>query len=243
MFAGLLPDVLRTGNRCIFECDARLQPLFARSFPRIDVVSRDVCVPSVEFAAHAPSGSLPGLFRASEAAFAATSFPYLLADPELREKLRTRYSDGRRLVGLAWHTRNKKTGLARSIDLSMFAPLFSHTDICWVSLQYGDFDELEAQVATASAPILIDREIDQLSDLDLFAAQVAAMDMVITIDNSTAHLAGALGIPVWLLLPFVPDWRWLVRRDDSLWYPSMRFFRQTQSHDWQSVISRIHDAL
>jgi Flp pilus assembly protein TadD/ADP-heptose:LPS heptosyltransferase len=243
MFAGLLPYVLRTRNICILECDARLQPLFARSFPEIDVISRDTCVSPAEFAAHLPSGSLPGLFRTSDASFAATSSPYLFADLAQREKLRTRYFDGRRIVGLAWHTRNKKTGLSRSIDLSMFAPLFSHPDICWVSLQYGDLDELCAQAESASTPILIDREVDQLSDLDLFAAQVAAMDMVITIDNSTAHLAGALGIPVWVLLPFVADWRWRVGRDDSPWYPSMRLFRQTQTHDWQSVINRIHDAL
>lgn len=239
MFAGLMPDVLRTGNRCILECDARLQPLFARSFPEVDVVSRDAPA-HPEFTAHLPSGSLPSLFRNCPADFADTA-PYLIADPEQREKFRGRYSDGRRLIGLAWHTKNKRTGRSRSIDLSLFAPLFANPEIRCVSLQYGDHNALKAQIA--DAPLLIDREVDQLSNMDLFAAQVAAMDAVITIDNSTAHLAGALGIPVSVLLPFASDWRWQMEREDSPWYPSMRLFRQPRLRDWQSVIERVRQAL
>jgi ADP-heptose:LPS heptosyltransferase len=102
---------------------------------------------------------------------------------------------------------------------------------------------LENQAAAAGAPILIDRTIDQLSDLDIFAAQIAAMDLVITIDNSTAHLAGALGVPVWVLLPFAPDWRWLLDREDCLWYPTMRLFRQTELGNWQSVVERVRSSL
>ena len=246
MFAGLLPDLIRTGNHCILDCDARLNPLFARSFPEIDVVSGNAADHHLEFTAHLPSGSLPNLFRTTDAAFAATTSPYLIADSVAREQLRAKYADGKRLVGVAWHTRNPKTGktgLSRSIDLSLFAPLFARTDIRWISLQYGDPDVLEAQAASAGAPILIDRSVDQLSDIDLFAAQVAAMDMVITIDNSTAHIAGALGVPVWVLLPFAPDWRWMETREDSPWYPTMRLFRQTSSGDWQSVMQTVRDAL
>jgi tetratricopeptide (TPR) repeat protein len=268
MFAGLIPDVTRTGNGCALDCDARLKPLFARSFPGIDVVSGHVSGddprndpahnPQLDIAAHLPSGSLPRLFRATGAAFAATTSPYLIADPVARERFRARYADAgadgnkkRRLVGLAWHTTNRKTGRSRSIDLSLFAPLFNplfapasaRHDIRWVSLQYGDHDALESQAAAASAPILIDRTVDQLSNIDIFAAQIAAMDMVVTIDNSTAHLAGALGVPVWVLLPFAPDWRWLLACDDSPWYPTMRLFRQPKRGDWQSVMQRVQRAL
>jgi ADP-heptose:LPS heptosyltransferase len=79
--------------------------------------------------------------------------------------------------------------------------------------------------------------------MDLFAAQIAAMDLVITIDNSTAHLAGALGVPVWVLLPFAPDWRWLLEREDCPWYPSMRLFRQPLPGDWESVVKAVCCAL
>ena len=202
-FAGLIPDALRTGNSIVLDCDPRLKPLFARSFPE----------------------------------------SYLKADPIETERFRTRCSDGRRLIGLAWQTGNTQTGRKRSIDLAQLAPLFAQPGIRWISLQYGDFNSLEEQAAAAGVPLLIDRSVDQLANIDLFAAQIAAMDQVITIDNSTAHLAAALGLPVWLLLPFAADWRWLQSREFSPWYPTMRLFRQPQLGDWAAVIESVQSAL
>jgi tetratricopeptide (TPR) repeat protein len=245
MFAGLVPDVRRTGIPCVLDCDARLKALFARSFPEVNVVSG--CGPGshleLEIASQLPVGSLPGLFRTNASAFAATTSPYLIADANATKRLRARYADGRRLIGLAWYTKSSKTGRFRSIDLSLLVPLFRPRDIRWISLQYGDPGMLEKQARAAGAPILIDRAIDQLKDLDIFAAQIAAMDLVITIDNSTAHLAGALGVPVWVLLPFAADWRWLLNREDCPWYPSMRLFRQTEFGNWQSVVERVRRSL
>jgi tetratricopeptide (TPR) repeat protein len=247
MFAGLLPDVIRTGSQITLECEARLQPLFVRSFPSIEVICgarpAAVSVQDSEFAAHLPTGSLPGLFRTTQAQFVGSTSPYLKADPIERDRFRERYSDGRRLVGLAWQTRNHKTGRKRSINLAEFAPLLALPGIRWISLQYGDFDALDQQAAEARAPIHIDRTVDQLTDLDRFAAQVAAMDQVVTVDNSTAHLAGALGVPVWVLLPFAADWRWLKESEDSPWYPSMRLFRQPTAGDWESVIHGVRSVL
>jgi tetratricopeptide (TPR) repeat protein len=251
MFAGLMPDAIRTGNRCMLDCDPRLKPLFARSFPDIEVVSSRVSSddpgrnPDLHVAAHLASGSLPGLFRRTSAAFAATTSPYLIADQHERKRFRDRYTDcdGKRLIGLAWYTNNRKTGRYRSIDLSLLAPLLARPNIRWVNLQYGDHDWLESQTTAAGASILIDPTVDQFSDIDLFAAQIAAMDLVVTVDNSTAHLAGALGVPVWLLLPFAADWRWLQMCEDSPWYPSMRLFRQPRFGDWQSVVQRVQSAL
>lgn len=245
MFAGLVPDVIRTGNRCVLDCDARLKTLFSRSFPGIDVVPGVTPEghPDLNIAAHLPSGSLPGLFRTSSAAFAATTSPYLFVDPRAQTRFRAQYTDGRKSVGLAWHTKNKKTGRIRSIDLTLLAPLFTRPGIQWVSLQYGDHDTLTQQAAAANAPILVNQQVDQFADIDTFAAQIAAMDLVITIDNSTAHLAAALGVPTWVLLPYVPDWRWLQTRQNSPWYPTVRLFRQTELEDWQSVVRRVEDAL
>lgn len=245
MFAGLIPDAIRTGNRCILDCNARLKPLFARSFPSVDVVTvqDERHNPSADIVAHLPSGSLPGMFRRTAAAFAATTSPYLVASPAAREQFRARYADGRRLAGLAWHTTNAKTGRDRSIDLSLLAPLFGRHDIRWISLQYGDHSALENQAKAAGASIFIDRSVDQLSDIDVFAAQIAAMDLVVTIDNSTAHLAGALGVPSCVLLPAVADWRWLEAREDCPWYPTLRLFRQPKLGDWQSVMQRLESVL
>ncbi|MGC1229236.1 MAG: tetratricopeptide repeat-containing glycosyltransferase family protein [Candidatus Sulfotelmatobacter sp.] len=253
MFAGLIPDALRTGNSCVLDCDARLKPLFARSFPGLEVVSsrasgdfydddpgRDA---KLDIAAHLPIGSLPGLFRATSATFASVTSPYLIPDAGHRDCFRLRYADGRRVIGLAWYTNNRKTGRTRSIDLKAFAPLFARPDIRWISLQYGDQDELLRRAELAGAPLFIDPGVNQFLDIDLFAAQIAAMDSVITIDNSTAHLAGSLGIPTSVLLPFASDWRWLQLREDSPWYPSLRLFRQPSRGDWQPVVEKIRTIL
>ncbi|MGC1370961.1 MAG: tetratricopeptide repeat protein [Candidatus Sulfotelmatobacter sp.] len=253
MFAGLIPDALHTGNRCVLDCDARLKPLFARSFPGLEVVSSgatdDFCdddprrTAKLDIAAQLPIGSLPGLFRGTNAAFAAVTSPYLIPDPSHRDRFRSCYADGRRLIGLAWYTNNRKTGRIRSIDLKAFAPLFARPDIRWISLQYGDHDELRKQAELADAPLFVDSSVNQFLDIDLFAAQIAAMDSVITIDNSTAHLAGALGVPTSVLLPFASDWRWLQLREDSPWYRSLRLFRQPSRGDWQSVVEKIQTTL
>jgi tetratricopeptide (TPR) repeat protein len=251
MFTGLMPEAMRTGNKFIMDCDARLQPLFARSFPDVTVVPRHAEADrsanpandkrGVAFSAHLPTGSLPGLFRATPAAFAATKAPYLIADPIARERFRGRYTEGTntRLAGITWHTNSRNYGRTRSIDLSTLLPLLAIPEVRWISLQYGNHDLLEKEAAEAGAPIHIDRTVDQLSDIDLFAAQVAAMDIVVTIDNSTAHLAGALGVETLTLLPFAPDWRWLRDREDSPWYPTMRLLRQPKRGDWESVMQKL----
>ncbi len=235
LFAGLVPDAVATGNQCVLECDPRLVPLFARSFPEVTVMASR-SADRERITAHLPSGSLPGLFRRNPSDFMSTTPRYLCAEPAEVARFRERCRDRRHVVGLAWHTRNLKSGYRRSIDLSLMTLLFTRTDVRWVSLQYGDHDAIEREADAAGAPMLIDRTVDQLVDIDTFAAQVSAMDLVITIDNSTAHLAGALGVPVWVLLPFAPDWRWSEEREDCPWYPSMRLLRQPALGDWKSVV-------
>ena len=246
MFAGLLPDLISTGNPCILDCDPRLQPLFARSFPGLEVIASPAPhhdMTGRDISAHLPAGSLPGIFRTNERAFSAPASPYLVADSAQREQFRASYSDGRRLVGVAWDTSNRHTGHKRRINLPLLAALFAESDLQWISLQYGSHAELEAQAEEAHAPLFVDRTVDQLADMDRFAAQVASMDLVITIDNATAHIAGALGVPVWVMLPFAPDWRWQLSRSDNPWYPSMRLFRQPRPDDWHSVAQEIRSAL
>ena len=256
MFAGLVPDAVRTGNRITLDCDPRLNPLFARSFPAVDVVSSAAPpgaaaesapapspLPAVGVSVQLPTGSLPGLFRINRPISPADLEPYLVADPVVTDQFRSRYADGRRLVGVAWKTRNQKTGNRRSVDLAALALLFALPGIRWISLQYGDLDALEAEADAAGVELLIDHSVDPFKDIDRFAAQVAAMDQVLTIDNSTAHLAGALGMPTLLLLPYAANWRWLLDRPDNLWYGSMRLYRQPSPGAWLPAIEAVRAAL
>jgi ADP-heptose:LPS heptosyltransferase len=144
-------------------------------------------------------------------------------------------------IGLAWSGRPEHSNdQNRSIDLASFLSPFKGIDATLVSLQ--------REVRAADAIVLQERSDlvhfgDELKDFSDTAALVANLDLIIAVDTSVAHLAGALGKPVWILLPFIPDWRWLLERDDSPWYPTARLFRQDDSRRWDNVFARLRVAL
>ena len=110
----------------------------------------------------------------------------------------------------------------------------------FVNLQYGDCAEEIARLDEQTGPTVHDwDDADPFNDLDGLAAQIAALDLVISVDNTTVHLAGALGVPTWTLVNAVPDWRWMLEREDSPWYPSVRLFRQTVRGEWTENIERV----
>ena len=251
MAAGLIPDLVDRNLKVVLECDPRLVPLFSRSFPKLEVVGESSTLqamlpPALEIAAHCPGGDLAGYLRPTFQDFARTVSPYLIADRVRRDYLRTRYQSGKEkgpLIGLAWQTRSPVAGRARSLSLTILTEILTVPGPHWISLQYGAMEDIAAEVVSTGIDLLIDKTVDQFINLDDFAAQIAALDLVVTIDNSTAHLAGALGIPVWLFLPYTSDWRWFLKREDSPWYPTLRLFRQSEAGDWAPVLRKIKDEL
>ena len=248
MFSSCLGDINVLAGHCILECDSRLVPLFSRSFPTISVIpatGRDnsdlpTGLPHVDF--KLALGSLPHYCRNFWDDFKGRG-PWLIPCHDAVQKWRRRYDDlGDGLkVGIAWRG-GIKTELSRmrSTRLIQWQDVFSIPGVQFVNLQYGDCSgeirELEEQYGTR---IHSWEDVDQLRDLDDFAAQVAGLDLVITIDNTTAHMAGAVGRPVWCLLSCVSNWRWLLDGADSPWYPTMRLFRQTRQHEWESVFGAV----
>jgi Tfp pilus assembly protein PilF len=164
--------------------------------------------------------------------------PYLAVGPDRVGAWQERLADlPPRRIGLIWRGRSDhKNDRNRSIPAGLLAPL-TQNPAGWVSLQQG---ATPAELA-ALGPI---RSLgDSFADLQDAAEAIAALDLVITVDTALAHLAGALGKPVWILLPLAPDWRWLTERSDSPWYPSARLFRQTRAGDWAAVIDAVAEAL
>lgn len=233
LFAGLIPDIARRAKTLGIQCSPRMAPVFQRAFPGASVVVRD----ATEAAAHRANfdyqQSAVSLARHLRPEFAA--FPrhagYLKHDPERRARLREKYqarAGGRRIVGLSWRSTNPVFGEAKSAALRNFAPVLAQPDTLFVNLQYGDCRaEIEGVRETLGVEIIEDSDVDSAVSMDDFLAQVAAMDLVITTSNTTAHVAGALNIPVWILLPFAAGsiWYWFLRRADSPWYPSAVLMR------------------
>jgi tetratricopeptide (TPR) repeat protein len=228
-YAGLLGA---RGASVILEVQPPLAGLLSGLAPR--VVARGEALPDFDF--HCPMMSLPLAFGTDLATIPAAP-AYLRAAPERVAQWRTLLGPATRLrVGLAWsgnpgHTNDHH----RSIAFAEFAQAL--TPACeFVSLQ----KEVRASAAAARAAAGAVRDLGaQLHDFSDTAALCAAMDVVVTVDTSIAHLAGALGKPVWILLPYAPDWRWLLERSDSPWYPGARLVRQGYGEDWSAVLARV----
>lgn len=250
MFASLLPDLVERGAKVLADVERRLHPLLQRSFPGVALVPDDdgVASPIGELAIdyQAPIGSLCRWLRPD-----AKSFPkrqgYLRPDAaqtsSLRRRYRQRFGD-RPLVGISWRGGTQEVAAVRSTALTAWAPILKQRAFGFVNLQYGDCRaDLDAVKREMGVEILHDESVDPLRDLDGFAAQTAAMDLVISVDNTTVHMAGALNVPVWTLLAVVPDWRWMLGRSDSPWYSSVRLFRQARAGEWSSVIDEVAEEL
>lgn len=238
-------------ERLIVECDRRLVPLFKRSFPDLTIFPRDTFkAPDPALLAERIDYQVPMVDTVSLLARRpddlAGRTPYLTADRDKVTAIRARYASllGKKpKVGIAWFSINKNRR-QRIADLDYWKPILTNDKICLVDLQYGNRqDEREAAARKFDIDIFHDDTIDSWASLDDFAAQVAALDMVISISNTTVHVAGALGVPCWTVLPTMPDWRWFLDREDTPWYANMRLFRQRRRDDWAEVLARVGRAL
>jgi ADP-heptose:LPS heptosyltransferase len=167
--------------------------------------------------------------------------PYLTPDPERLERWRKRLKDIKGpKVCLVWAGRPTHLNDAnRSITLDMLKPL-AEAEVTFLSIQKGPTEDQAADPPDGMKLVNLSPEIADFEDT---AAILSAADLLISVDSSPVHLAGALGRPAWVMLPFSPDWRWLMNRDDTPWYPSVRLFRQTSPGDWPGVIQRAAEAL
>jgi len=230
--------VKERGGRVVVECPGMLLDLF-RSCSGIDQLVAEA-QPLPDFDVQAPLMSLPALFRTTLETVPA-EVPYLHADPNCIEKWRQRLTyDGTLKVGICWQGNpHHQWDRHRSIPLCYFAPLAEVPDVKLFSLQKWHGVE-QLRELTGRLPII------ELSDAETFADTAAVMtllDLIITADTSVAHLAGALGVPVWVALAKIADWRWLFDREDTPWYPTMRLFRQPTLGDWKTVFNCMAEEL
>ncbi|WP_277057257.1 tetratricopeptide repeat-containing glycosyltransferase family protein [Trichlorobacter lovleyi] len=237
-FARYLPLMHELGAILILVCQPVLLALFAELPCPLQLVESGKEMPECDV--YLPLLSLPLVF-ATELDSIPASSPYLSPPADRRADWKGVCAMGKqRKVGLAW-SGNPKPDPNRSLPPSLFAELASVPDTDWYSLQVG------GKPTQADEPwrqkLALHDLTGRISDFADTAALICQLDLVISVDTAVAHLAGALGIPTWLLLPFAADWRWLEGRADSPWYPTMTLFRQSEPGNWASVVKLVCDRL
>jgi len=239
-FLRYVPLLAVRGANVILEVQPELKKIAERLAGVSCLVEQGQPLPLFGF--HCPLLSLPLVFKTTVDSVPA-EIPYLFPDPRQLDFWKNRLSISAPIlkVALVWagnHLHKKDRN--RSIALSQFAPLAAVEGLQFYSLQKG---EPAAQAANPPAGMRLIDWTNELVDFSDTAALIAHLDLVISVDTAVAHLAGAMGKPVCLLIPFMSDWRWLRNRDDSPWYPTMRLFRQSTAGDWAGVIRRVDEVL
>jgi tetratricopeptide (TPR) repeat protein len=245
-FFRYVPLLEARGAKVIFETQPALQTLLQTAPTRARILPFGAPLPPFDLAT--PLLSLPGLLG-TELDSIPGGVPYITAEPARTASWKERLAalPGRKL-GLTWqgHIETEKHGgyIGRSFGLAAAAPLAAIPGVTLISLQKGEASGQRSQVAFGSKVLeLTDPGEMGAAELLDTAALLSALDLVVTTDTFTAHLAGALGIPVWVVLSYSPDWRWLTEREDSPWYPTMRLFRQRTAGDWSEVFDRVARSL
>jgi tetratricopeptide (TPR) repeat protein len=235
-FIRYAPLIQARGGRVVVEVPPPLRRLLTHSPGIDDLVTRGEPLPP--FDVEAPLTSLGGIFNTTLATIPA-SVPYLFADDADVERWRKELGTDGIKIGLVWQGNpGYKRDYVRSAPLAAFASLAAVPGVRLFSLQKGAGSEQLAGVSFEVVDLA-----NRLSDFADTAAALRELDLVVTVDTAVAHCGGGLGVPTWILLPFLSDWRWLTNREDSPWYPSVRLFRQPRPGDWTSVFGQVVEAV
>lgn len=261
LYSSMLNDARKLcADGLIVECDERLKALFERSFHGITFITRcdppDSALTHASVAAQCSSGQLGQFLRSNFDTFSKQA-KLLTADAAQVTQLKARYADLKkqhgksgRVIGVSWKSKPLRQGDPKSSSLTDWSPLFENSPHVFINLQYGDIADDVALAKKSNWALIDDTAINQRVSLDDFAAQISAVDEVITVSNTTAHMAGACGVKTSVLLPRARGlmWHWFdVKEGQSLttspWYPSVTLLRQQQDGAWADVIAKARNSL
>jgi len=246
-YAGMLNQALDKYSSVSLIADARLHPVFARSFPQIKLLNRGSSKSEsfdVGFESQAPIGDLGSILTLSGEEIAASRKPFLIADPDKKAAFRLSEPFGRKKIvcGIAWSSANKDFGNEKSIDLLQLEPILENPELEFINLQYGQV-HTEIQKAKDRFGVTIHqaKNLDIYHNIDGLLALIDACDIVITTSNVTAHLAGSIGKKGCVLVPISKGkiWYWHLNDVSSFWYPSLRVFYQIDRDGWSNTISQL----
>lgn len=243
LYSSMLKELEQYPQTKIVSVDKKLMPIFQRSFPAIKIVDKDIEMPEEGYDEQIPMGSLGHILRSTIESFEGVKFPYLLPKlPQTYDLSLNKVTEGNIQCGISWKSSRAKLGVNKSIPILSLAPLLSIKSINFVNLQYGDVgDEVSIARNDLGVHIQIIEDINLYDDIDSLICILEACNIVVTTSNSTAHLAGALGKETLLLLPCGNSrfWYWHDIDNISLWYPSIRIFKQEEQGDWSKPIQAV----
>jgi len=246
MFASLIPELNKICDKLLIECDSRLKPIFQRSFDNILVIDRNdlsgALVKRLDPDYQISMGSLCKFLRKNTHDFETTRVRYLQENPELKREIQNRYSKlgPEPKIGISWTSGNQIIGPERSAPLKLWGKVLSLRKCHFINLQYGNIsDEISSVSRLFGVKIHQDEMIEPRKNAENWFAQIASLDHVISVDNSTIQVSGSLGVPTWTLLSRKPEWRFGLNRSDHLWHSSVRVYRQKELNNWDPVINEV----
>ena len=237
MFSTLFSEFAKLCETPIFQIDPRLLGLFRRTYPEIYFIPSDKSLAENEYDSHIPMGSLAKYLRRSANDFSDAEQTALKADENVTQNIKQAFRLGnKKLIGISWKSKNSDSGFRRSLELEKLLSIFKGSDCEIVSLQYGDTKkEIKDAYSNTGVAVKTVDQIDTFFHIDKLASLIACCDEVVTIDNSTVHLAGAMGVRTHLLLPFVCDWRWFAHEHGSLWYRDLNIYKKNEVQNWEDI--------
>ena len=243
-FGSLLPELLADVPNLLVQIDKRLIPIFSRSLPTIKFYPDDIKLPESDYDVHVPIGSLGKYLRNDEKDFDSSRYRFLKDDEiktvKIKKDLMTLTQSKNKICGISWSSKSKSSGSSKNIDLKYLIEGLNLEEYSFVSLQYGKIeDEIKIISDELGINIISYEQVDNFIDIDGLSSLIQACDTVISVDNLTCQLAGALGKQIHILLTFETHWAWMLDRHNCLWWPSVKLYRQEKINDWDSVLQKL----
>lgn len=244
IYGSMLADLKNYSKKILLQVDKRLENLYRRYFEKDSILNIKLIDSEKNyennFDKHIAIGSLGKFLRKSKESFKTTPKKYLVPSPLKEKEYKRKFFNNNKLkIGISWKTLNKVQQY-RNIDLKEMLPILSISNCEFINLQFGKFDnELDVIKSKFDINIKSISEIDNFNNIDELAALINCLDLVITIQNTTAHISGALGKKTWLMLVNNARWHWLKNENKSIWYPSTILYRQKKNGNWNDVVNNI----
>ena len=239
IFSTLLYDLKKVQKNIFLKVSKKLVPFFKYNFKDIPVYSEDDKLSRDSYCKFISMGSLCKFFRSNISDFTNTEFKKFSVK-RTNIKFKEIFCNNKPVIGISWFTSNFQTGINRSLSIKELKKLINNSECNFVNLQYGDVQEqINDLQNTSKNKVVSIPEIDLTNDINALSNLILNCDLVITIDNTTAHLSSSLGKDTWILLPFSADFKWFEKNTKSLWYETSKLFRQQISRNWDPTINEI----